>query len=245
MAQWEERGYGQGRRKKKTKDIAKAYEKKLALVDRVEKPWEPWQLKLSLAPKVRPGDLVVRLEGAVVERGSFRLGPLDVEIGWRDRVAVTGPNGAGKTTLLRALDGGLPLAAGRRRLGPGVRIGELEQRPSLFAGGESLADAFRRESGLPEPDTRALLAKFDLGADDVLRPAASLSPGERSRAVLALLMARGVNCLILDEPTNHLDLEAIEELEQALAGYDGTLVVVSHDRRFLEAIAPSKEIGLT
>ena len=141
--------------------------------------------------------------------------------------------------------GELPLAAGRRRLGQGVIVGALEQRPTLFAGCDPLVDAFRRESGLPESDARTLLAKFDLGADDVLRPAASLSPGERSRAVLAVLTARGVNCLFLDEPTNHLDLEAIEELERALANFEGTLVVVSHDRRFLEAVSPSKTLGFT
>ncbi len=245
MARWEERGYGQGRKKKKSKDIAKAYEKKAAQVAVVEKPWEPWQLRLTLRPRVRAGDVVLRLEGAEVERGDFRLGPLDLELGWQDRLAVLGPNGAGKTTLLRAMLGELPLAAGRRRLGPGVIVGALEQRPTLFAGSDPLADAFRRESGLPESDARTLLAKFDLGADDVLRPAASLSPGERSRAVLALLTARGVNCLFLDEPTNHLDLEAIEELERALANFEGTLVVVSHDRRFLEAVSPSKTLEFT
>jgi ATPase subunit of ABC transporter with duplicated ATPase domains len=93
-------------------------------------------------------------------------------------------------------------------------------------------------------ETRTLLAKFDLGADDVLRAASSLSPGERTRATLALLSARRVNCLVLDEPTNHLDLEAIEQLEQALARYEGTLVVVTHDRRFLEVVAPTRTFEL-
>jgi ATPase subunit of ABC transporter with duplicated ATPase domains len=93
-------------------------------------------------------------------------------------------------------------------------------------------------------EARTLLAKFNLGAEHVGRAAATLSPGERTRANLAELMARGVNLLVLDEPTNHLDLEAIEELESALQTYDGTLVVVSHDRRFLEAVAPSRSIPL-
>ena len=95
-----------------------------------------------------------------------------------------------------------------------------------------------------DQDARTLLAKFALGADELARPARSLSPGERTRATLALLGAQGANTLVLDEPTNHLDLEAIEELERALVGYDGTVVLVTHDRRFLEAFAPTRRLEL-
>ena len=150
-------------------------------------------------------------------------------------MAIAGPNGSGKTTLLDALLGRLPLAAGTRWLGPGVVLGELEQDRAALTGPQTLLEVFR---DFEEGTARTLLAKFGLGADDVLRPAASLSPGERTRAGLALLTARGVNCLVLDEPTNHLDVEAIEELERGLAGYDGTVILVTHDRRFLEAFAP-------
>ena len=93
-------------------------------------------------------------------------------------------------------------------------------------------------------DARTLLAKFALCADEVTRPARSLSPGERTRATLALLAAQGANALVLDEPTNHLDLEAIEELERALEGYEGTVVLVTHDRRFLEAFEPTRTLTL-
>ena len=241
MAEWERRGYGQGRKKKKSKDVKRTYGAKLARVETVEKPYEPWELQLELAPATRSGDVVLRLEHAVVERGSFRLGPLDLEVGWGDRLAVAGPNGSGKTTLLDALLGRLPLAAGTRLLGAGVVLGELEQDRAALTGPQTLLDVFREhEAGI----ARTLLAKFGLGADDVLRPAASLSPGERTRAGLALLTARGVNCLVLDEPTNHLDVEAIEELERALAAYDGTVILVTHDRRFLEAFAPGRTIEL-
>ncbi len=234
MQQWEERGYGQGRKKKKSKDVKKATEKRLGRLDAVDKPYEPWELQLGLAPSARSGDVVVRLEGARVERGAFVLGPLDLDVRWGERVAVVGANGSGKTTLLDALLGRVPLAAGSRWAGPGVVLGELEQRRATFADGEPLVEAFVDESRLAPEDARTLLAKFDLGADDVLRAGASLSPGERTRAVLALLSARGVNCLVLDEPTNHLDVAAIEELERALAGYDGTVLLVTHDRLFLE-----------
>ena len=241
MAEWERRGYGQGRKKKKSKDVKRTYGAKLTRVETVEKPYEPWQLHLGLAPAARSGDIVVRLEHAVVERGPFRLGPLDLEVGWGDRVAVAGPNGSGKTTLLDALLGRRSLSAGTRWVGPGVVLGELEQDRAALSGPQTLLEIFRE---LDEESARTLLAKFGLGADDVLRPASSLSPGERTRAGLALLAARGVNCLVLDEPTNHLDVEAIEELERGLAGYDGTVLLVTHDRRFLEAVAPGRTIEL-
>ena len=244
MQQWEERGYGQGRKKKKSKDVKKATEKRLGRLDAVDKPYEPWQLQLGLEPSSRSGDVVVRLEGARVERGSFVLGPLDLEVQWGERVAVVGANGSGKTTLLDALLGRVPLASGSRWAGPGVILGELEQRRATFADGEPLVTAFIDESGLAPEDARTLLAKFDLGADDVLRAGASLSPGERTRAMLALLSARGVNCLVLDEPTNHLDVEAIEELERALSGYDGTVLIVTHDRLFLERFGATRTVAL-
>jgi ATPase subunit of ABC transporter with duplicated ATPase domains len=163
-------------------------------------------------------------------------------VGWGDRLAIAGPNGSGKTTLLDALLGRRPLAAGNRWVGPGVVLGELEQDRAALTGPQTLLDVFRGE--LDEESARTLLAKFGLGADDVPRPAESLSPGERTRAGLALLSARGVNCLVLDEPTNHLDVEAIEEFERGLAGYEGTILLVTHDRRFLDAFAPGRTIDL-
>ena len=159
-----------------------------------------------------------------------------------DRIAVVGRNGSGKTTLLRVLLGELPLARGERHVGRGTVFGELDQARELFTG--VLLDDFARLAGLTPTEARTLLAKFALGADDISRTAPSLSPGERTRAALALLAARGVNCLVLDEPTNHLDLEAIEELEHALAVYEGCLLVVTHDRRFLERLSVERTLTL-
>jgi ATPase subunit of ABC transporter with duplicated ATPase domains len=121
--------------------------------------------------------------------------------------------------------------------------GELEQGRGEFTSGPLLAEFAARSSLSPE-EARTLLAKFGLGADDVLRDGGSLSPGERTRAVLALLAARGVNCLVLDEPTNHLDVAAIEELERALDAYDGTIVLVTHDRRFLDRFRATRTLEL-
>jgi ATPase subunit of ABC transporter with duplicated ATPase domains len=244
MRQWEERGYGQGRKKKKTKDVSKLYEKKLALLEPVGKPWSPWRLELELTPSRRPGDVVARLDAAVVGRDAFRLGPIDLVVRNGDRLVIGGRNGSGKTTLLQALLGELPLQAGRRWIGPGVVLGALPQGLGPFAGDGRLLDTFVEETRLESGAARTLLAKFALGADDVHRPGRSLSPGERSRATLALLAAQGVNALVLDEPTNHLDLEAIEQLESALEGYEGTVVLVTHDRRFLEAFRATRTLEL-
>jgi ATPase subunit of ABC transporter with duplicated ATPase domains len=244
MRQWEERGYGQGRKKKKSKDVKKAYAKRLERVEKVEKPYEPWELHIPLVAGARSGQVVARLEGAVLERGEFRLGPLDFGLDWGERVALTGPNGSGKTTILDALLGTFPLAGGSRYLGPGVVVGELDQERGRFAGSESLLETFCDAAGVRTDEARTLLAKYGLGADDVLRPGESLSPGERTRAAVALLVARGVNCLLLDEPTNHLDLPAIEELEAALERYDGTVLLVTHDRRFLERFAATRTVQL-
>jgi len=244
MQRWEERGFGQGRKKKKTKDVKSAIGGRIARLGEVDKPYEPWELKLDLAPEKRSGDVVVRLEGAVVERGSFQLGPFDLELRWTDRLALLGPNGSGKTTLLDAMLGRIPLAEGERWLGPGVVLGELAQDRAELAEGR-LLPAFTAASGLALEPARTLLAKFGLGADHVLRDAASLSPGERTRALIALLAARGVNCLVLDEPTNHLDVAEIEELERALDAFGGTVVLVTHDRRFLEGFRATRRLELS
>jgi ATPase subunit of ABC transporter with duplicated ATPase domains len=213
----------------------------LEQLDEVDKPWSPWRLQLQFAQAPSTG-AIAELRRAVAEIGSFRLGPIDLVLGFGDRVAILGRNGAGKTTLLRAITGDLPLASGERRIGTGAVFGELNQARDLFGG--VLLEDFTGLSGLTPTDARTLLAKFALGADDVSRHAGSLSPGERTRAGLALLAARGVNCLILDEPTNHLDLEAIEELETALADYRGCLLVVTHDQRFLERLSVTRTISL-
>ena len=210
----------------------------------VEKPWESWDLRMEIAAAPRGGAVVTKLSGAVVRRGTFTLGPVDLEIHYGERVALLGSNGSGKTTLLDAALGRIQLDEGESRLGPGVVIGELDQARAAFAGSDPLLSRFELASGLVPSEVRSLLAKFGLGADHVMRAADSLSPGERTRASLALLSARGVNCLVLDEPTNHLDLPAIEQLEQALGTFAGTLLLVTHDRQLLDAVTLTRRIEL-
>jgi ATPase subunit of ABC transporter with duplicated ATPase domains len=222
---------------------ARQTDRMIERLDVVEEPRKEWELRMEIAAAPRSGAVVAALRGVVVRRGSFTLGPVDLQIDWADKVAVTGANGAGKTTLLAAMLGRVELAEGHASLGPGVRVGEVDQARALFADDRALLTVF--EAQLPDwapTDLRTLLAKFGLTAAHVLRPAASLSPGERTRAGLALLQARGVNLLVLDEPTNHLDLPAIEQLEAALADYPGTLVLVTHDRRMLDAVHTNRHL---
>jgi ATPase subunit of ABC transporter with duplicated ATPase domains len=222
---------------------ARQTERRIERLEVVEEPRKEWELRMEIAAAPRAGAVVATLSGAVVRRGGFTLGPVDLQVDWGDRVAITGPNGAGKSTLLAALLGRVPLDGGRSALGPSVRIGEIDQAREAFLGSETLLDAFSAEvPDWPTAEVRTLLAKYGLTAEHVLRPADTLSPGERTRAGLALLQARGINVLVLDEPTNHLDLPAIEQLEQALADYRGTLLLVTHDRRMLEAVATTRRL---
>ncbi|NEA16385.1 ABC-F family ATP-binding cassette domain-containing protein [Streptomyces halstedii] len=212
-------------------------------LDVVEEPRKEWELRMEIASAPRSGSVVATLRDASVVRGDFTFGPATLQIDWADRVAVTGANGSGKSTLLAALLGRLPLDSGHASLGSGVVVGEVDQARKLFHGTESLLDAFCAAVPDTEPaEVRTLLAKFGLRAAHVLRPATTLSPGERTRAALALLQGRGVNLLVLDEPTNHLDLPAIEQLESALDSYTGTLLLVTHDRRMLEAVRTTRRL---
>ena len=236
--------HAKGERSEKQASKARATDRAIERLETVEKPWEGWELRMQLAPTARSGDVVARLEDAVIRRGTFALGPLDLEIGWQERIAILGPNGSGKTTLLRAVLGEVELEQGRRWLGPGVTIGTMDQARDAFLSDVQLLEAFTAATGSSATEARSLLAKFGLGADEVDRLGTQLSPGERSRAQLAALMATGVNCLVLDEPTNHLDLAAIEQLEQALDAFDGTLLLVSHDRQLLDAVRTDRVIEL-
>ncbi|PVC93612.1 ABC-F family ATP-binding cassette domain-containing protein [Streptomyces sp. CS147] len=222
---------------------ARQTQRMIERLDVVEEPRKEWELRMEIASAPRSGSVVATLREARLARGDFTFGPASLQIDWADRVAITGANGAGKSTLLAALLERLPLDSGNAALGSGVVVGEVDQARKLFLGAQSLLDAFCAAAPDMEPaEVRTLLAKFGLRADHVMRPATSLSPGERTRAALALLQGRGVNLLVLDEPTNHLDLPAIEQLEAALETYTGTLLLVTHDRRMLEAVRTTRRI---
>ena len=216
---------------------ARQTERMIERLEVVDEPRKEWELRMTIAAAPRSGAVVASASGAVVRRGDFTLGPVDAQVDWADRVVITGANGSGKTTLLGLLLGTIPADEGTAGLGSSVRLGEVDQARGLFLGPQTLARAFGEAlPDWPDAEVRTLLAKFGLGAEHVHRPAESLSPGERTRAALALLQAREVNLLVLDEPTNHLDLPAIEQLEQALDSFGGTVLLVTHDRRMLSEV---------
>ena len=196
---------------------------------------------MEIAAAPRSGTVVATASGAVVRREGFTFGPVTTAIEWGDRILITGPNGSGKTTLLSVLLGRLSPDEGSASLGSGVSVGEIDQARGLFVGSDTVSEALGAAvPEWPDAEVRTLLAKFGLRGDDALRPASSLSPGERTRAALALLQARGVNLLVLDEPTNHLDLPAIEQLERAMENFEGTLLLVTHDRRMLDTVRSTR-----
>ena len=213
-------------------------------LDQVDKPREAWRLRLEVPEAPRSGDVVARLSGVTVERDGFTLGPVDLLVSYGERIALVGANGAGKTTLIDLIVGRLAATSGSSQLGSSVVVGEIEQIRAQLDSADTLLRAFMDATGMIVADARTLLAKFGLVGPHVDRSTASLSPGERTRAALALLMANGANLLVLDEPTNHLDLPAIEQLEQALETFGGTVLLVTHDRELLDRVRVTRTIRL-
>jgi ATP-binding cassette subfamily F protein 3 len=171
------------------------------------------------------------------ERLGLHVHLAEAEIRRGERIGLIGPNGAGKTTLLRTIVGQLPALGGRLSLGHNVQIGYYAQTHEGLNPRATILDEVRRASHLSEEGARTFLGRFLFFGDDVFKPVGALSGGERSRVALAKLTLQGANFLVLDEPTNHLDLPARQVLERLLNGYDGTLLFVSHDRYFVDALA--------
>jgi ATP-binding cassette subfamily F protein 3 len=223
--------------------IARTRERKLARYmesdERVAKPRQRWEMKLDFGPPPPGGRAVLQVEGvAFAYPGAPTLfSGVNFDAWHGERIAIVGPNGAGKTTLLRLIAGALTPTAGRVRLGTNVRPGVLTQeQESLDARRTVLATAMR-ERPMSETEARSFLHLFLFGGDSVFRDVGLCSPGERARLQLALLVLRGCNLLLLDEPLNHLDIEGREHFEEALAGFEGTVIAISHDRAFVRSFA--------
>lgn len=204
-------------------------------------------LTMTLPPTGLPANrTVLAFEDVVAKRGDRILfGPLSFSITGPERVAVSGPNGAGKSSLLKLVTEELQPASGLVRAG--VAHAYLDQHVGLLGEQLSLLENLKRcQPELTENEARAALARFAFRNQDGLRLAGSLSGGERLRAGLACVMSGGQppQLLMLDEPTNHLDLGSIEELERALTGFDGALLIVSHDREFLSRLSVERQIVL-
>ncbi len=219
-------------------------ERAMERLEVIDEPRAAWQLRLTFGEAPRSGAIVARLTSATLQRGEFTLGPIDLTVGAGERIAFIGSNGSGKTTLLQLLLDRLKPTSGESFIGPSVVVGELEQGRSQLSNTGTLLEAFMHATAMTVPEARTLLAKFGIGASEVNRFTGSLSPGERTRAVLALLMAKGTNLIVLDEPTNHLDLAAIEQLEIALESFAGTVLLVTHDRALLSNLRLTRTIEI-
>ncbi len=194
-------------------------------------------LRFRFKPPERPGRVVLKfVNGRLEVPGRVLLDGANLEIEREEHVVLVGPNGAGKTTLIETLAGDREPASGSVRLGHNVKLGYLSQHAETAAGGGSVLDAAKRETGLNEVQCRALLGGFLFSGGDVEKQLSDISGGEQRRLSLAILVASGANVLVLDEPTNHLDLESREALEDALIEFEGTVLLVSHDRALLEAV---------
>jgi ATPase subunit of ABC transporter with duplicated ATPase domains len=206
------------------------------------RPWQPKDARLTFVAPRRNAGVVAALHGAVLRRGAFTLGPLELEIRDGERVLLAGPNGSGKSTVIAALAGRLEPVAGDARA---VAVHEVGQEHTVLLDGEGpLLAVVRAAAGLRERAARAALAAIGLDADTAERPAATLSPGERTRAELATATAAGARLLALDEPTDHLDIDALEALESVLQDWPGALVLATHDVRLREALRIDRVIEL-
>jgi len=213
-------------------------ERMLESEDHVEKPRQTWQMRLEFVNTPTSGQDVVVLKGLSKGFGQqvlFR--EVDLVLRRGQRIALVGPNGCGKTTLLRVIAGQEPPTAGKARLGANVRIGHLAQEQESLDWALTPLETVRRAAPLSETEARSFLHYFLFGGDDVFVPVGSLSYGERARLALGVLVLEGCNLLLLDEPINQLDIPSRESFERALATYEGTVLVVVHDRYFIQRFA--------
>ena len=200
--------------------------------------WRPPRLHVRLKPAARGGDIVLRTSGLQAGYEGvalFTCDDLHLERG--ERVALIGPNGAGKTTFLKTLRGQIPPVAGQIRLGGGLTIGYFAQAHDTLDPALTVVDTLLAHREMPPGEARDYLAQYLFRGDDVWKPVSALSGGERGRLALAVLALDGVNVLLLDEPTNHLDIPAQEVLQEALEGFAGTVLLVTHDRYLVDQVA--------
>jgi ATP-binding cassette subfamily F protein 3 len=224
---------------KKAKSREKKLDRYLDSDERVEKPKAGWQIKLEFDQPTHLGKQVLSIKDLSVgyQGDAPLLKDVNLHVQARQRIAFTGANGSGKTTLLRTIAGRLPALAGQARLGSTVKLGYMSQAQETLDPAQNAAAVIQSVSPFNPTETRNFLHYYLFQGEDALRPIRQLSYGERSRLMLAKLVAQGCNFLLLDEPINHLDIPSREQFEQALAGFEGTVLAVVHDRYFIERFA--------
>jgi ATP-binding cassette subfamily F protein 3 len=212
-------------------------------LDRLDRPEDVWataeRVAFRFAPAARTGDIVIDAKGLAAARGGRVLfSDFEILVRRGERIGVVGPNGAGKSTLIKLLAGrGAPEDAGAVKRGTNLQEGYFDQHLGDVDPRLTAVDNVRTVRGdFTVEAARQYLARFRFWGDDPLRVVSGFSGGERSRLALAKLLLEPKNLLFLDEPTNHLDIPASEILEEALVGFEGTVILVSHDRRFLENV---------
>ncbi len=208
--------------------------------DLIRRPQERKSIRLNLGAAPRSGDIVLRAQQLVVGYADDRKPLLECDqlyLYRNQRVAIWGPNGAGKTTFLKTALGQIPPLSGHIELGASVRVGYYAQAHELLDPNDTVLGAILRVQPMPLSKARGLLGSYLFGGDMIEKPVSALSGGERGRLALAVLALQGANVLLLDEPTNHLDLDSQEVLQDVLADFDGTLVLVTHDRYLVDALA--------
>lgn len=223
-----------------TSKRAQSRQKKLAKMERIEKPQGAQKsAHFSFQTAKESGNVILTLENAAIGRQNAILVPsINLEIRKYDAIALVGPNGIGKSTLLKSLINDLPFVKGRARFGTNVELGYYDQEQATLNSAKTLlAELWDEHPTTPEKDIRSILGSFLFSGEDVEKSVASLSGGEKARLALAKLAMKRDNFLLLDEPTNHLDIDSKEVLENALIDFDGTLLFVSHDRYFINRIA--------
>ena len=223
---------------RQAKVVERRLERSLASEQRVERTERERRLRPEVAAAARSGDRALSVEGVCLDVGGRSvLRDVSFELFYGERMALMGPNGSGKTTLLRAIAGRLEVDAGAARLGAGVRVGLLEQGQEELDPTLNAIETLRPLAATDEGTLRRFLDHYLFTAADVYTPAARLSYGQRSRLALAKLALEGVNLLLLDEPTNHLDIPSREAFEEVIGAFAGTVLVVTHDRYFVETFA--------
>ena len=221
-----------GRRARVAKDRLERFIDK---TEDVEKPKELLPLQVNFEIKERSGDKVFEVKNVTKKFANHELAPMNLNVTYGDRILITGGNGAGKTTLLKIILGQIKPDSGEVKVGKNIQLGYLPQTED-FLPDATILEEFLKHTETEQGIGRRLLNRFRLTADDVHKKISDLSSGERSRLTLAIIMTRKANCLVLDEPSNHLDLELLTELQKALRKYEGTLIVVSHDRYFIKRV---------
>jgi ATPase subunit of ABC transporter with duplicated ATPase domains len=240
----------EGRMGKRTKVMKDRNDKVVSSLQELEKPTVKLSINLEFEKVERSGESVFEVKDAIYSYGTEIVGPFNFNVSYGEKIHISGANGTGKTTLIRMLLNELQPTHGQVKIGSRVHIGYLPQEDVLLKNvdnkRENVIDAVCRIVGVVRDDKeegllRMTLKRFGFEEDDARKNMEHLSAGERSRLQLALMKLMKANCIILDEPTNHLDIECVEALEKGLTQFEGTLIVVSHDRKFCERVGFSRE----